>query len=98
MNAVMKRGVRGRLSALEYLLAAQAKLSQASVVLRSARSLHGPQAFQPDGHVLQAIENHVALALEVIASLRQSRTPAQPAFNTEAQIISNGRVLFATRE
>ena len=91
--------VRGRLSPLEYLLAASAKLTQADAVLRQAASVHSRDACL-DAMSLEALQGHIGSALQVIANIRSTRNPVPPKPFSPArpQIISGGRVIFSTEE
>lgn len=90
--------VRGRLTPLEYLIAAQAKCAQAQAVLRQAASVHGRAIL--DDNSVQAAQGHLGQALRVLADIRAARNPAppNPVSPIRPQLISSGRVLFATEE
>jgi len=88
----------GRLSSLEFLIAAQAKLAQADSVLKLADSVHGSSALRLDELAVAAVRNHVGLALQAIADLRRSRNcgPPNPFSRFTPQVIASGHVLFQT--
>lgn len=99
MTTIQRTRVRGRLTSLEYLLAASAKLAQADAVLKRATSVHGPAPCL-DGLALEAVQSHVSLALQGIADIRRARSPLppNPSGPRVPAMIRQGRVLFAIEE